>query len=122
MYCFPDGPGYELLLVKAFLALWLEGYSERDLPAEWRAQVAVWAADGITKRDLESYFASWASKHRLETPTGLWRYLQVCCFSKTHPNARTSWRVSRVDEAAAYREGNSINDASWLNRGPGGWA
>ncbi len=108
-------------LAKAFLTLWLEEYSERDLPAGWYEQVAAWIADGIVKRDLVSYCTAWSHKRRIEVPGSLWRYLQVCCFNKTHPNAHNNTRRRDVDWVDVEPWGNISGNEPWLNRDPGGW-
>ena len=106
-------------LSKTFTSLWAAaGESPTTLPGVWKAQVAVWAYDGVSEADLRRFFRAWSAKPREASADALWRYLQVCCFNLTHPTARpVSSRSS--NRGNGFERAEPFSDPSWMGRDPG---
>lgn len=108
---------------KALQALWRsEGFDVGELPTVWRAQVAVWAADGVKEVDLRRFFVAWRRKPRIATARGLWRYLQVCCFQLTHPSSVRRWQADDSPDGFPGSVDVDPSGLPWIQRDPGpGW-
>jgi hypothetical protein len=102
-----------------FKALWVAaGEPAATLPEIWKAQVAVWAYDGIGEADLRRFFRAWSAKLRTASVDALWRYLQVCCFNLTHPTIRRE-RARLPERDGGFERVEPFSDPSWMGRDPG---
>lgn len=95
-----------------------EGYSLSDLPDSWQAQVEVWVDEGVSGPALRAFFDAWSAKPRLDAPQALYRYLQVCCFSRTRPESTRS-RHRATAPADPRPSGEVWSEPSWVGRDPG---
>ena len=120
----PRKPSAAQTLQTAFLRLWHEAlYTEVNLPDTWREQCSVWAGEGVTRQMLTNWFAAWAAKPRLETPAGLYRYIQTCAFNRNQPHRRRPGHQPWRDNSDAWNVEPGGHEPPWMGRDPGtgGW-
>lgn len=114
----PRKPSAAQTLQAAFLRLWYEAlYTEIDLPETWREQCSVWAGEGVTGQMLANWFTAWSAKPRMETPAGLYRYIQTCAFNHGQPGQRRRGR--RPWHHDPWSDEGGTYEPPWMGRDPG---